>query len=373
MRIAVNTCFLPLTSPHEPEQYVASIFNKLVASHPQHQFVFIFNKQVPSYFVASENAFHLVISVSERRLFLLRRWYDYRLRLLLEKNKIDVLINAGCYCNLTASIPQLMVVPGLDMYFSRGLTNRGSYFHHYMPQFISKASTIVTVSEFEKLQVINHYHTDPKKIAVTGAGANAIFKSLTWQEREAVKEKYSNGTEYFLYAGPIGPHHQVITLLKAFSLFKKRQQSNMQLLLTGKMEWPKSEFEEKLSMYKYRDEVQVLNISEEELAKVTAAAYALLHPELQERFPLSIVNAMYCDVPVICARTESNSEAAAETAIYTEGTQPEDIAAQMKLIYKDETLRGNLIEHGSVQRGKYNWENAAVILWNCIENAVMHP
>jgi glycosyltransferase involved in cell wall biosynthesis len=42
------------------------------------------------------------------------------------------------------------------------------------------------------------------------------------------------GNEYFIYSGEIGTHKNLLNLLKAFSAFKKRQKSNMQLLIAGK-------------------------------------------------------------------------------------------------------------------------------------------
>ena len=56
---------------------------------------------------------------------------------------------------------------------------------------------------------------------------------MDWEEKELIKEKYADGKAYFLFSGDINQRSNLINLLKAFSFFKKRQKSNMLLLIAG--------------------------------------------------------------------------------------------------------------------------------------------
>jgi glycosyltransferase involved in cell wall biosynthesis len=98
--------------------------------------------------------------------------------------------------------------------------------------------------------------------------------------------------------------HNGMNVLKAFSFFKTRQKSNMQLIITADNTSSNDSLIENLKTYKYRKEVHLfLRLQEKELAKITAGAYALLYPALYEGMPLIPLQAMQCDVPVIASKT----------------------------------------------------------------------
>lgn len=79
---------------------------------------------------------------------------------------------------------------------------------------------------------------------VSGIAVRPAFQPLPWEEKIKVKEQYTAGTEYFLYAGSFRPGKNLVNLLKAFSLFKKRQQSNWKLVLAGVAEEGYTVFEQ---------------------------------------------------------------------------------------------------------------------------------
>ena len=125
---------------------------------------------------------------------------------------------------------------------------------------------------------------------------------------------------------------------------------------------------EKLKTYKYRDEVVLLDyMPEADLAKVTAAAYALIYPSLFEGFGVPIIEAMQCGVPVACSNTSSMPEVAGDAALFFNPNDANDIALQMMVLYKDEKLRSQLIQKGYVQANKFSWNDSAQKLWQIIE------
>jgi glycosyltransferase involved in cell wall biosynthesis len=79
-----------------------------------------------------------------------------------------------------------------------------------------------------------------------------------------VKQQLTEGKEYFLYVGAIHPRKNLINLLKGFSWFKKRYQSNMKLVLVGRMAWKNEMFLKQLESYKYRNDVVVAGYVEEQ-------------------------------------------------------------------------------------------------------------
>jgi glycosyltransferase involved in cell wall biosynthesis len=161
-----------------------------------------------------------------------------------------------------------------------------------------------------------------------------------------------------------------MNLLKAFSLFKKWQNSNMKLLVAGRLAWKYVNLIEKLKTYKYRDDVVLLGyVSEEQLQQLTASAYALVYPSLFEGFGLPILEAMQSAVPVICSQTSSMPEVGGDAALYVDPQNPDDIAKQMLKLYKDEALREEMIKKGLERAKEFSWNRSAELLWNLIMDA----
>ena len=157
-------------------------------------------------------------------------------------------------------------------------------------------------------------------------------------------------------------------LLKAFSVFKKRQQSNMKILVVGRLAWQYDTLIQQLKTYKYRDDIVLLNyLQDDELAKILAAAYALIYPSFFEGFGVPIIEAMQCGVPVIASNTSSMPEVGGNAALYASPTDVNELAEQMMQLYKNETMRNQMIQLGFTQSAKFSWDESAKKLWQIIE------
>ena len=145
----------------------------------------------------------------------------------------------------------------------------------------------------------------------------------------------------------------------------------MKLVLAGRLAWKYQSFTESLKSYKYRDDVLLTGYAEEkELAKIIAAAYALVYPSLHEGFGVPVLEAMRGEVPVITSANSSMQEIAKEAALYADPNSHTDIANKMMLLYKDENRRKELIQQGKEVAQQYNWDKTADLLWQSILKAI---
>lgn len=374
MRIAVNTRFLLSDYLEGYGYFTFEIFKYLTHSYPEHQFIFIFDRPFDKRFIFAPNITPVVIGPPARHPLIWKYWYDVKIPLVLKKYKADVFVSADGLCSLTTKLPQCLVVHDLAFlhYPSHIKKSQLFFFKRYVPKFLKKAKSIATVSEFSKRDISHHYKTDPRKINVVYSAAKEIFKPVAIEIAEETKNKYANGKEYFLYVGAIHPRKNLLNLLKAFSIFKKRQRSNIKLILAGRLAWKYDFFMQNLKKYKYRDDVIMLGyLCEDELVKIIASSYALLYPSLLEGFGVPILEAMKCNVPVITSSHSSMEEIAKDAALYADAENFEDIAENMIRIYKDENLRKELIEKGKMIAPQYSWQRTAELLWQSILQAVV--
>ena len=248
MQIAVNAIFLQKTSLEGYGWYVQEVFKRLVNQHPEHEFIFVFDRAYDASFVFAKNVTPVVVTPAARHIFSFKYWYDIKAPKALKKFQPAVWVQPYGFCSLTTKIPQLMVVHDLAfLHFPAFISwHQRWYYQRFTPKFLQKAKQIVTVSEFSKQDILLHYPVQANKLSVVHGAAREGFDPLDWGSRDATKASYADGREYFLFVGGVHPRKNLMNLLKAFSLFKKWQHSNMKLLIVGRLAWQYSDIIEKL-------------------------------------------------------------------------------------------------------------------------------
>lgn len=369
MNIAVNTRFLLKDRLEGYGYFTKELLERIVKKHPGDQFFFFFDRSFVKEFVFASNVHPVIISPPARLPVLWKFWFDVKVPLALKKINADVFISPDGYCSLTTKIPQCMVVHDLGFLHQPEAYKKShvSFFKKNTPRFLRKANSIITVSQFSKDDIVKQYKIQPGKIDVVYNGVKEIFHPLTIEEKQTAKKKYTEDKEYFIYVGAIQPRKNLIYLLKAFSIFKKRLQSNMKLVLVGRMRWKNDKFYALLKTYKYKEDVLLTGyLPEEELSALLGSAYALVYPSLFEGFGVPVAEAMKCNIPVLTSQKTSMEEIAGDAALYFNPNDHVDIADKMMLIYKDENLQKQLIKKGNQLSEKYNWEKSAVLFWQTI-------
>lgn len=370
MVIAVNARFLLKEYLEGYGNFISETFSRLAHKHPEHQFIFIFDRPYPPEFIFSNNVIPEVAGPETRHPLLWWWWFNYRIPKILKKYKADVFVSADGFCSLTTKVPQLLVIHDLAfVHYPKFVKGSHLWFYkRYTPAFLKMAKCVATVSEFSKQDILKCYKIAGEKISVVYNGVNENFQPIGFEEREKVKEKFADGNEYFLCTGAIHPRKNLINLIKAFSFFKKRQKSGMQLLIAGRPGWKNEDFFEALRLFKYRNDVKMLGYLEtDELVKVTAGAYTMVYPSLFEGFGIPPLEAMRSGVPVLTSKVSAIPEICSDAALYFDPNNPADISQKMMLIYKDEEMRKTMIEKGEEHVKQYNWDKTSDNLWRMIE------
>ena len=192
--------------------------------------------------------------------------------------------------------------------------------------------------------------------------------SLSWAEAESIKTQYTGGRSFFLFSGDLSEQHQLIELLKAFSVFKKWQQSNMQLVIAGSAAAWTAMLEEKLQLYKYREDVVLLKSNSTTVtAKLAAACYAMLYPVKGSVFPLALLWALQSHKAIIATASEANRQLTGAAAWVEENETAAGFAKAMILLYKDESRQQLLVQQAKEQALQFNRQQMLSSAWQQIE------
>ncbi|WP_018616134.1 glycosyltransferase family 4 protein [Segetibacter koreensis] len=370
MRIAVDSRIFQ--KDEVQNSFIKEIFFRLANHYSEHLFIFLFDKPIDSLPALPENVTPVIITPAPSNLLSYKWWYDFKVPRALKKCKADVFVGASGLCSVTPSIPQVLMVSDLSfLHYPAFFPKENlSFYKKFTPVFLKKAIAVATFTDFVKKEITGTYPVPEEKITVIDIAADNSLKPVLWEEREKVKEEYAKGCEYFVFNSGLNPRRNLVNLLKAFSIFKKWQKSNMKLLVTIHREEYKDQLE-KLNTYKYKNEVILANnLSKDQLAIVKASAYAMIFPSSYEGFDVAVLEAMKSEVPVITSAGSSMAETAGEAAFFADIKDPNEIADQMKRVFKDEQLRNKMIVAGKERAKMFSWDKTITLTWQLIQQAV---
>lgn len=357
MVIAVNTRIL--SGDTATRKFLLQILTGIATENTGHRFYFISENEWLSK-AALSNVEYVVLKQRSLNPLLWKLWYNYTLPSLLTKVKADVLISADGICSLRTKVPQCVLINDLEF-----LQHPGWYSKKYigfaasaLPLSLSKAKSILTFSEHLKNVVTSKYKIAGDKIKVLAGASHAGYQLQHSGNAESVKNKYTDGNEYFLFSGAVHERNELTNILKAFSQFKKRQKSSMQLLLVTDLIPEKNAFVESLRLYKYRNEVKLLPVTDsKEISLLVAAAWCCINLSPLYTDINFLLSSLQCEVPVIAGNNEQAKELLKDAALYANPASVDAIAEQMMLVYKDENKINQLVAAGknlTVNNGKDN-------------------
>ena len=145
----------------------------------------------------------------------------------------------------------------------------------------------------------------------------------------------------------------------------------MQLVIAGSPVPGYRQFTEDLSTFKFRNEVKLLSdLTINELAKLTAGAYAMVCAVFVDDYSAPVLGAMQCEVPVIVSTGAALPESCTIAILSADPGDFMDIADKMMTLFKDERRRNELIVAGKRAVQAFSPAQTANMLWDCISKAI---
>jgi len=373
MRIAVNTRLFIKNRLDGMGWFSFETMRRITADHPEHEFIYIFDRPFDEYFITSPNITPVVTGPQARHPFLFWLWFEFSVPAVLKKYKADLFLSPDGYVSLSAKTKTLAVIHDLNFEHYPDdlpwLVRR--YYRYFFPKFAERADRIATVSEFSKSDIVNKYSINHDMIDVVYNGANNDFHEISEDAKAETRKKLSRGLQYFVFVGALHPRKNIANLFKAYDLFRMQSESVFPLLIVGSKMWWTKPMQQAYKNLRFRDDVIFCGrLSVEELNNVIGAAYALTYVSSFEGFGIPIVEAFYCGTPVITSDVTSMPEIAGDAALFADPSSPQSICDAMMTLTNDEILRNALIEKANIRKKEFSWEKSADLLWKSIEKTL---
>ncbi|MBP7506734.1 MAG: glycosyltransferase family 4 protein [Prolixibacteraceae bacterium] len=225
----------------------------------------------------------------------------------------------------------------------------------FLPSIIKKSSLIIANSDNTLNDIIHYYPSAKKKTIKIYPGIDPYFS--TNNNFTEIKEPF------FLNTGTIEPRKNLITLLNAYCIFRKKNNQKHKLIICGSKGWKNNEFYKKMDEHPYKEDIELRGyVDKETLKKLYETTTAFIYPSIYEGFGLPVTEAMSCGAPCIIARDSSLIEAGGIAAKYFNPGDADDLYERMKELTESKETRGQMIKKGIEHSQQFSWENYVSIL-----------
>jgi glycosyltransferase involved in cell wall biosynthesis len=262
-------------------------------------------------------------------------------------------------------VRSVVTIHDLTLWFYPGRTHTGwlkkLLYQYVMRQTCTNARRVIAVSQRTRDDIVKYLGIAPDKIDVIYEAVPQRYRPAKDERRIGMLQaKYNITRPFFLYVGQWRSHKNLVRLIRAFGLLRRRYGLDYQLVLAGKIDPHAIEVTDTIKQLNLQEWVVVTGyVADDELPHFYAAAEAFVFPSLYEGFGLPPLEAMAAGTPVLSSNASVMPEVLGEAALFFDPTDIEDMAAVMHRLAGSYHLKKELREKGFRQVKKYSFAKMA--------------
>lgn len=345
------------------------VLSRMISRHPEEKFLILSDGVAADFFSPYKNAGFQALGQYVPKFLSIYRRYNYQLPAITKQSGCRIFVSMTGVMPLKNRLPSCLLIPDELLVSGSRVMREGikRYSRRYLSRFVQRATHIATLSNQSATQALSRYQLPQQRITTIYNSIPGIFKPMTWENREEVKSQYAEGKEFLLYAGDISKEDNIINLLKAFSMLKKKMNSGIVLVFAGRQDKDFKKFPELLRTYHFRNDVKLTGaVPLPEIARLTGAAYARIVSAAGVDFCSPVPEALQCLTPVIAADSPLHREAGGDAALYFAKENFQQLGEHLCELYKNEELRARLIARSGEKAKDFSRDAAAGFLWEAI-------
>jgi glycosyltransferase involved in cell wall biosynthesis len=346
--------------------YTKEFINKLLEMYPQQSYDLLFDNPKFPYKLEKNSAANLL------NLNINRKINDYSIiEEHIKQNKVKIYhsLNNGFSIPFNKKCNYITTIQEMLPFYNPNYTD-AKYMNKFTMTFsnaIKNSDKIIVVSEFLKEQLDKNYSIEKKKITVINPGCSEIFTPQNKEQSENIlTSKYKIQQDYILHVGAIHIRKNIEKLIRAFKQINETD-PNIKLLFIGKYDGKRNEYYLKLKQM-----IEELGISDSVIFTGTVDYYdmplfyskakCVVNLSKYEGFPLSCLEAMACNVPVIWNNIDVFKEVLGDTGIKVDIGNDyyydiEEVVNAISKIVFENSSQEELIRKQRIQASKFKWEN----------------
>lgn len=288
-------------------------------------------------------------------------WEQWALPHAAKKHKVELLHCTSNTAPLYCSVPLLLTLHDV-IFMERKNCNSSSlyqrlgnmYRRFIVPRVAPKCKKIITVSNYEKNNIVNTIHIHEEKVIALHNGYDDIYKPIS--DVQSIHKRYIDKPGFFFILGNTDGRKNIERMLIAYSLYLTRSNQKRNLLITSLGNDYIDVIIERNNIGNIREHIALTGyVPLEDLPYLYNSAFAFLFASLKEGFGIPILESMACGTPVITSNTSSMPEVAGKEGILVNPEDTDEIAKMMLKLENDEDFYFHQREYGLQQVKAFSW------------------
>lgn len=240
--------------------------------------------------------------------------------------------------------------------------SEGDYHRFALAMVLRHASTIMTISEFSKNEIITLCQVDPHRLVVAPNGSEAF----TCVSSSEYLHQYGVTRPYILAVGRIEEKKNSRRLVEAFLQLRiHHPNTRMQLVLCGKPGFGIDNIRPIITSSPFApDIIQTGWVAPETLRELYCHAAIVVLPSQYEGFGIPLLEAMHAGIPIVAAGIPSLQEVGGDVPRYCNPTSTTALADALWAAYSmDEHERAARSLSGKQRAQTFSWQRTAQQTW----------
>ena len=300
-------------------------------------------------------------------------WEQITLPRAAKKYNLDILHCTSNTAPIYCDIPLVLTLHDIIFLEPRDKNNKSLYQNmgwlyrrKVVPKILDKCRRIITVSNFEKQNIINKLNIPEKRMAMIYNGYNEWF--TTFRDVADIYKSYIDKPGYFFFLGNTDPKKNTERTLIAYSKYLEKSSIKRKLLMADLDKEYLNGIIERNHIENIREQIVMPGyIVNSDLPYIYNRAFAFLYTSLRESFGIPLLEAMACGTPVITSNTSAMPEIAGTDAILINPESSDEIAEKMLQLENNELYYNAQKEIGLKRAELFSWKKTAEQLLSLYE------
>ena len=305
-------------------------------------------------------------------------WEQITLLNAAKELKVDILHCTSNTAPIFCNIPLILTLHDIIFLEPRDKSNKSLYQNMgwlyrrlVVPRILNKCKKIITVSDFEKKNIISKLSIPEEKMVMIYNGYNDWFKPV--QDLERIYQKYIDEPGYFFFLGNTDPKKNTERTLIAYSKYLEKSDAKRKLLMADLDQSFLDDIIDRNHIENIRKNIVIPGyIINSDLPYIYNNAFAFLYTSLRESFGIPLLEAMACGTPVITSNTSSMPEIGGQHAILVNPESSDEIAQKMLELENNDALYRAQEDIGLKRAALFSWRQTAEQLLNVYDYVYRH-
>ncbi|GIK74003.1 MAG: glycosyl transferase family 1 [Chloroflexota bacterium] len=360
MRVGINLLYLLPGIVGGTETYARGLLHGLALLDSGHEFVVFVNRTADQWPIPGGSFVRVICPVDGSNRRQRYAFEQFRLPFMLREHHVDLVHSLGYVGPIMSPCPAVVTIPDTNYIdLASSIPARRRFPLRIFSTIAAKrASSVITISDFSRQQIIKLLGLPQNKIVVTRLAPQlGILKTLNDLDSCNIQSCYNIERSYIVAFGGGAIHKNIPRLLQAFAQIAGK--IDHQLVLIGHLPPDYN--------------VDVLEKTPGLLSRVVTTGYVpsdhigplLRHadlfvmPTLYEGFGLPVLEAQQAGTVVACSTAGSLPEVAGAGAAFFDPLSVDSMAEIIFRCIVDSELRARLYQEGQENLKRFSWEKTA--------------